>query len=202
MLTLKLLSKKIVGYFLQGLLYTVPIAITIYIIYQLFLSIDDIIPVDKPGLGILILFSGITVLGFLGSTIIAQPIIAYFTKFIEKAPLVKTIYSSIKDLVSAFVGKKKRFDRPVLVKVNKDSNLEKLGFITQNDLRNFGIEGDKVAVYLPHSYAFSGNLFVISKENVTPINASSADVMKFIVSGGVVNFGNGNKDELSEESEK
>ena len=43
----------------------------------------------------------------------------------------------------------------------------------------------QVAVYLPHSYAFSGNLFIVDKENITPLNASSAEVMKFIVSGGV-----------------
>ena len=66
-----------------------------------------------------------------------------------------------------------------------ESGLEKLGFITQEDLSKLGIEG-KVAVYLPHSYNFSGNLFIVPSQNVIILkSASSADVMKFIVSGGV-----------------
>jgi uncharacterized membrane protein len=87
--------------------------------------------------------------------------------------------------MSAFVGKDKKFTEPVLVKVNKDSELEKLGFITQHDLSRLGIEKGKVAVYLPHSYNFSGNLFIVPARNITPIDASPTEVMKFIVTAGV-----------------
>ncbi len=104
--------------------------------------------------------------------------------------MVKVIYTSIKDFMSAFVGKEKRFTEPVLVKVSHDSNLEKMGFVTQRDLRNLGIAGEKVAVYLPHSYNFSGNLFIVPVENITPINAPPAEVMKFIVTAGLTNFDN------------
>jgi uncharacterized membrane protein len=98
--------------------------------------------------------------------------------------LVRIIYSSLKDLISAFVGDKKKFNQPVLVLLNKSSELRKLGFITQTDLGEWGLK-ESVAVYLPHSYNFSGDLYIVPRENVTIVQASGADVMKFIVSGGV-----------------
>ncbi|NQY09627.1 MAG: DUF502 domain-containing protein [Flavobacteriales bacterium] len=176
---------RLLKYFLQGLLYIIPVAITIYITVSLLKLIDGIIPFEIPGLGIAVLLALITFLGFIGSTILAQPIISYFDGLIKKAPLIKIIYTSIKDLLSAFVGNKKRFDKPVLVKIGRDSGLEKIGFITQKDLSNLGISEGKSAVYLPHSYNFSGNLFVVANENITELDMNAADAMKFIVSGGV-----------------
>jgi uncharacterized membrane protein len=183
--------KFFLKYFFRGLLYTVPLTLTIYIIVQLFLFLDDLIPVEFqiPGLGVLILIGLITGLGFIGSSIIIQPIKSYFNKLMDRVPMLKTVYSSIKDLLSAFVGQKKSFTKPVLVKLNKDSNLEKLGFVTSTDLSKLGISGNKIAVYLPHSYNFSGNLFIVDASQVTPIeNVKSADFMKFIVSGGVTDI--------------
>ena len=118
--------------------------------------------------------------------------LAYLDKLISQAPLVKIIYTSIKDFMSAFVGKERRFTEPVLVKISRDGNLEKMGFITQKDLSNLGIPKGKVAVYLPHSYNFSGNLFIVSVENITPLDAHPAEVMKFIVSAGVTSVDNKN----------
>lgn len=177
--------KKLLGYFLRGALLTVPLAGTLYVIYKIFEIIDGIIPFKIPGLGLLTLIVFLTIVGYAGGYIIGQPVILYFQRLLDRAPLIKTIYTAIKDLLSAFVGNEKKFDRPVLVKLNRDSNVEKLGFITRDDLTSLGIESDKVAVYLPHSYAFSGNLFIVPRENIRLINASSADVMKFIISGGV-----------------
>lgn len=185
--------KKILGYFLRGALLTAPLAGTLWVIYKIFQLIDEILPFNIPGLGLLTLFAVLSVIGYVGDYIITQPFIQYFQKLLNKAPVVKTIYTSIKDLLSAFVGNEKRFDRPVLVKLNKDSNVEKLGFITREDLTSIGIEKEKVAVYLPHSYAFSGNLFIVPKENIRPINASSAEIMKFIVSGGVATVSSQNE---------
>lgn len=184
--------KKLLGYFLRGVLFTVPLAGTLYVIYKIFEYIDGILPFNIPGLGLITLIAALTFAGYAGAYIIGQPVIQYFQQLLDKAPLIKTIYTSIKDLLSAFVGNEKKFDRPVLVRLNKDAQVEKLGFITRDDLSSLGIEGGKVAVYLPHSYAFSGNLFIVPKENVKPINASSAEIMKFIVSGGVAKLSNEN----------
>ncbi len=105
----------------------------------------------------------------------------------ERAPLLKVIYSAINDLFSAFVGKEKKFNRPVLVLVNSISNLHKLGFLTEDDLSLID-EKDKVAVYFPHSYNFSGELFIVPRENVKPIDLNPGEVMKFIVSAGVAEW--------------
>jgi uncharacterized membrane protein len=121
----------------------------------------------------------------ISSSILIKPILNSLDKIISQAPLVKIIYTSIKDFMNAFVGKDRKFTEPVLVKVNKDSDLEKMGFITQHDLQNLGIEKGKVAVYLPHSYNFSGNLFIVPSSNVKALNASPTEVMKFIVTAGV-----------------
>ncbi len=184
--------KKIMSYFFQGLIYIVPLGITIYIVYVLFTVIDGFImrqierflDISIPGLGIVVLFVLITLLGLIGQTIIARPFKMLVQRVITRAPLVKVIYSSLRDLLTAFVGKERKFDRPVLVIVNTISNLEKMGFITQKDLSDMDIK-EKVAVYFPHSYNFSGELFIVPKELVRPVDIPPAEAMKFIVSGGV-----------------
>ena len=192
----KRITKNLLSWFLQGLLFTAPVALTIYIIYLSFTFVDGILTdvilqvfgFRIPGLGMLVILGSITLIGFLGSSIVFRPLLSYLDKLISQAPLVKIIYTSIKDFMSAFVGKERRFTEAVLVKVSRDANLEKMGFITQKDLRSLGIPENKVAVYLPHSYNFSGNLFIVPVENITPLNVPAAEVMKFIVSAGVTSI--------------
>ena len=187
---------KIVRFFLQGLLLIAPIAITIYALYMLFQFVDgllitsltDLIGFRIPGLGLLIILVTVTLIGLLGSTILFKPFINSLDRLISQAPLVKIIYTSIKDFMSAFVGKDKKFNEPVLVRVTKDAEIEKLGFITQHDLTKLGIEKGKVAVYFPYSYTFSGSLFIVPIENIRPIDASPTEVMKFIITAGVTSI--------------
>ncbi len=188
--------KKIFRYFFQGLLYIAPVTVTvwsIYIIFQwvdglLISYLDDLLGVHIPGLGIIVLLLVITLTGMLGSTILFKPFISFFDQLFVKAPLIKIIYTSVKDLVSAFVGQKRKFNEPVLVKVGKGYELEKIGFITNKDLKFLGISDKKVAVYLPHSYAWSGNLFIVPAEHIKPLDAPATEVMKFIISAGVTNL--------------
>ncbi len=194
----KKISKQLLSWFLQGLLFTAPVALTVYILYVSFTVVDGILTdvilnifgFRIPGLGLIVILGSITIIGFLGSSIVFRPLLSYLDKLISQAPLVKIIYTSIKDFMSAFVGKEKRFTEPVLVKVSRDANLEKMGFVTKRDLSNLGISSGKVAVYLPHSYNFSGNLFIVPVENITPLDAPPSEVMKFIVSAGVTSFEN------------
>jgi len=183
--------KKLLGYFLQGVLYTLPIVATIYVIIEAVIIADGIIPFDFPGLGLLTIIVTLTAIGFFGGTIISKQIFS-LEKIIEKVPLLKIIYTSVKDLLSAFVGKKKRFTEGVLVKMEGD--VERIGFITQKDLTELGISENKIGVYIPFSYAVTGNLIVVPKKNVTPIKGSSADIMKFIISGGVTEIKDIKKD--------
>ncbi len=186
--------KKLLGYFLQGLLYIVPISVTIYIVIEAVVFVDGLIPLDIPGLGLLSILITVTVVGFIGGTLLSRQILN-LDKVLERVPLIKIIYTSVKDLLSAFVGKKKRFTEPVLVKMEGD--VERFGFVTQKDLTHLGVSDNKIGVYIPFSYAVTGNLIVVPKKNVTPVDGSSADIMKFIISGGVTEI----EDEQEGESE-
>ena len=181
---------KFVNYFLQGLLYVAPLGLTLWIIYEVFIKIDSLFDwitpnTHIPGLGIIVVITIIAFLGYIGKFFITMPLSRIFNKMLKRTPFIKLIYTSIKDLLKAFVGKEKKFTEPVLVKVNNISNLEKVGFITNKDLKDIGVKEGKVAVYFPHSYAFSGELYIVPKEDVKPIDKPSSEIMKFIVSGGV-----------------
>ncbi|MEG2336577.1 MAG: DUF502 domain-containing protein, partial [Bacteroidales bacterium] len=194
------------SYFFRGLFFIAPIFVTIYIFWLLFTWVDDFahsllevlhIPAI-PGMGILLTVVVVTLIGYLGGSIIIRPLLTWLDSQIVKLPFIKLIYTSIKDLMSAFVGKKKKFTEAVMVKASKESDLYKLGFITQTDLAFLGLSEKMVAVYLPHSYAFSGNLWLVPAENITPVQANAADVMKFIVSGGVAASADVNADAEAE----
>lgn len=187
--------KKLINYFLQGLLYIAPLGITAYIIYAVFTFLDGLLQdlllrsfaIKIPGLGLLTLVLFLVFVGFLGRTIIADPLRKVFTNLIARIPLLNFIYSAFNDLFSAFVGKEKKFSQPVLVRVNLNSDLEKLGFITEENLELLHLK-DKVAVYFPHSYNFSGELFIVPKANITPVDINASEVMKFVVSAGVTGW--------------
>lgn len=83
------------------------------------------------------------------------------------------------------MGSKRKFNRPVLVTLDKVNNIKQMGFITEEDLSTMSIGKEYTAVYLPFSYGFSGKLLIVPKENIAPLDATGAEAMKFIVSGGV-----------------
>lgn len=175
--------KNILNYFLRGLLFVAPLAITFYILMLVVQFLDSLIPLPIPGLGILIVFGFITFIGYTASMLITQPLYEMLEAWLVKIPLVNIIYTSIKDLMSAFVGDKKKFNTPIIVKLSE--NMSRLGFMTQDDLTVLEEPG-LVAVYFPHSYNFSGNAYLVPRENVRVLkNVNSTEVMKFIVSGGV-----------------
>lgn len=179
------------GYFLQGLLYIAPLGVTLYIVYLVFDFVDGLLKdvlqnlgVRIPGLGFVIIFFFLIFIGIIGQTIIARPFKNVFKRLIERIPLIKFTYSAFKDLFTAFMGKERKFNKPVIVLVNPVSNLEKLGFLTEKDLSRLN-EKDKVAVYFPHSYNFSGELFIVPSKQVRSLDVNPTEVMKFVVSGGV-----------------
>ena len=187
---------KIVRYFIQGLIITVPVMITVYVVYGLiswvgsvFVRFGTIVsPMVDPFIVILSAAILIFIAGVLGSSIIFRPLFIMFDNFLEHTPLIKTLYSSTKDFLSAFVGSKKRFTQPVLITINKENNIQQLGFVTQEDLSELKIAKGTIAVYVPLSYSLSGNLLIVPMDHVTLVDASSSEVMKFIVSGGVTDI--------------
>lgn len=178
------LLNTLLAYFIRGLLLVVPFALTGYIISLALNWIDGLIKLDIPGLGMAILLVAITFFGYLGSTLLVRSIFDLVESLVIKIPLISIIYTSLKELIAAFVGNKKKFDKPVLVMLDKQEQVYKLGFITQEELKILHLPGS-VAVYLPHSYNFSGDLYLVSKDAITPLAIAGTDVMKFIVSGGI-----------------
>ena len=184
--------KRIFTYFLQGLLLSGPLAVTLYTVYLIFNFVDRLVrdplkehfQIDTPGIGVVVIFSSLTILGLVGQTILARPFINFTRRLLKRAPLLNVIYTSLNDLFTAFVGKEKKFNVPVTVCVNQENNIWKLGFVTEKNLEDFGLM-DMVAVYFPHSYNFSGELFLVPQSAVKPVELSPSEVMKFAVSGGV-----------------
>ncbi len=196
--------RKLGGYFLNGVLIIVPIAAVVYIIYKVlellstpFLTLmynerELAVTGQKISpLAILSLLLFILVLGYIGTKLINEPIKKRISQYVEKIPL----YKSITDIINALVGSKKRFNKPVLVKLNQEQDIEVIGFITDEDLNELAddIEG-KIGVYLPMSFSFSGHLVIVPKKNVKVVDRNSVDVMKYIVSGGIVDLDNASDD--------
>jgi uncharacterized membrane protein len=168
--------------FLRGLVIVVPIALTVYLVYQSFLGLDRLLHVDTPGVGLAILLGAIIAIGALAGNFVGRKFFSLTEALFTKAPIVRLVYAAIKDLLEAFVGNKRRFDRPVTVRVS--DGVKTFGFITRDDLGSLGMPGD-VAVYVPFSYTWDGCLLVVARERVTALDADSASVMALVVSGGV-----------------
>jgi uncharacterized membrane protein len=183
---------KLLKYFLQGLILCIPFGLTLLVFVQIFKFFDSIfsfVGLTKYHfldtiISLLALLLFITLIGLLASSYIFKKLFEYFEKKLEYAPFVRHIYSPIKDFMNAFMGNKKRFTKPVLVLTNPQANIQEMGFITQDDLTDWGIK-DKFAVYLPYSYSFSGRLVIAPKEQITLVNIEGGEAMKFIISGGV-----------------
>ncbi|MBI5779733.1 MAG: DUF502 domain-containing protein [Planctomycetes bacterium] len=176
--------KKLFGYFVKGLLVSAPLAATVYVVYLVFNWVDGWLRIPYPGVGFVATIILITLTGYLASGLFFKGLMKMLDAQVSRIPLIKLIYSSLKDLMKAFVGEKKMFDRPVLVKLYDTSEAMVIGFITRDDLSMLGIK-DSVAVYLPQSYNFAGNLIIVPRRNVTPLDKNGPEVMAFIVSAGL-----------------
>jgi uncharacterized membrane protein len=194
----KNILRKLGGFFLNGVLIIVPIAAVLYIIYKVLELLST--PVLSlmynerelavtgqkiSPLAILLLLLFILIMGYVGTKLINEPIKKRISQYVEKIPL----YKSITDIINALVGSKKRFNKPVLVKLNQEQDIEVIGFITDEDLNELAddIEG-KIGVYLPMSFSFSGHLVIVPRKNVKIVDRNSVDVMKYLVSGGIVDL--------------
>ncbi|MGB9746836.1 MAG: DUF502 domain-containing protein [Bacteroidales bacterium] len=199
--------KKLANYFFQGLLLIAPAGLTIYILYLIFRFIDDplqtyikdLVGFTIPGLGLVVIVVFLTLLGIIGNYIVTDPFTNLIERLIRKAPVIEMIYTSLKDFLSAFVGKERRFNKPVRVIADANTGFEKIGFITEDDLKSFGVK-EKVAVYFPYSLSFMGELFFVPADRVIPVDLPAAEVMKFIVAGGLAKMTPPDEKEINEKS--
>jgi len=161
-----------------------PLAVTIFVVYTVFVKIDRLFSFKIPGLGIAFTVLLIFGLGLAASNILTKKILAIVELIFARLPLVKIIYTAIKDLINAFAGDKKSFDNPVLVSLWPDGNTQAVGFMTRSSLEDIGI-ANRVAVYFPQSFNFAGNLLIVPSSQITPLRADPSDVMSLVVSGGI-----------------
>ena len=191
--------KKLFQYFLQGILIIAPVTITIYTIYWVVSSIDNLIPifytktedgryvVQNYGLGFLIIIAAICLIGYLSSFFIKLKMFSLFEAMMAKTPGIRFIYSTVKDFFEAFAGEKKKFNKPVLANID-DNDVWRVGFITQEEVKDFHFT-DYVAVYIPASYSIAGNVYLLPRSRVKPItNINATEAMKFAISGGVTHI--------------
>lgn len=207
--------KKVIQYFLQGLLIIAPLAITIYSIYWVVSTVDSWVPIFRSpvrdangtiisyevknyGLGFLLILAFIIVIGYLSSFFIQSRLFNLFDHWLEKTPGVKFIYTSTRDFFEAFAGDKKRFNKAVLANVFAE-DVWIVGFLTDEEMQKFEMGADKVAVYVPQAYNFAGQLYILPRDKVKKINKiSSGEAMKYAVTGGVVDLDAVRKEELNE----
>lgn len=176
--------KRLAQYFLRGLVVTVPVAFTVGICWWVVSTVDSFLHVGIPGAGLLLTLAGITLVGALASSFIARGLFGEVERILEGVPFIRLVYTSTKDLINAFVGEKRRFNRPVRVRLDERTSVWHLGFVTSEALDHLGMPGH-VAVYLPWSYSFAGRVVLVPADHIEPLATDATDMLAFIVSGGV-----------------
>ena len=180
----------ITSYFVRGLAITLPVVLTLWVAWGAVRWVDSWLGLDIPGVGLVIVVVAITLIGALATNVALRAAGAMLDRVFVRLPLVRLLYSAAKDLMGAFVGEKRRFNRAVRVQPDPALDLWFLGFITADDMTRLGLPGH-VAVYLPQSYNIAGNLILVPAAQVVPVAVDAADLMAFIVSGGVASGGSG-----------
>lgn len=193
------IGRAFVNYLIKGLLIVLPIALSVLIVIwgvttvDSWLNVNNILGVDPhtgasrniPGLGLVLVISIILAAGIFVTYFVTEPMYNWFQRIMNRLPILKFIYSSIKDLTEAFVGDEKKFNTPVIVEVEGD--MKRIGFLTQSDLSSIGLPGESI-VYFPFSYSFAGQVYVVNNTKIKLLEMSAADAMKLVVSGGVTHF--------------
>jgi len=175
---------RLLNYFLRGLVVVVPLALTIYVCVVIFTTIDSWLGLKVRGVGFVLALLLITVVGFAASSIVTRSLLGALDRVLDRLPFVRLLYSSAKDMLNAFVGEKRRFDKPVLVSLSEDGAVKVMAFLTSDSLESLGIV-DQVTVYMPQSYGFAGHILIVPATRVQRLEADAAEVMAFIISGGV-----------------
>lgn len=175
---------RLLNYFFRGLIILAPGVVTVWVFWIMLSAVDRWMGLRYPGLGVVITIALITLFGFLASTVLARWIERVMDSLFSRLPLVRLVYSSTKDLLDAFVGEKRRFDRPVVVTTHADGIEKAFGFVTEEAMSRFGLD-DHVTVYLPFSYTFTGVIRIFPTSSVAPLATDSAELLAFVVSGGV-----------------
>ena len=180
--------RRLLRYFWHGIFIIAPILLTIVALYWVFEKVDGILRpyVRFPGVGFILVLAIIVLVGWVSSFFLMRRVMNVFDRWLDQTPGVSFVYYSLRDFFEAFIGNKRRFNHAVLVSVMAD-DVWLLGFLTREDLSNFNLGADFVAVYVPQAYNVAGQLYLVKRERVRPIeHLASSDVMKYALTGGAV----------------
>jgi uncharacterized membrane protein len=184
----------------QGLVAMLPAVLTIYILYWLVRSaemvlgsfLEILLPEGwyLPGMGLLVGLAATFVLGILLNAFLVRRMFDLSESLMNRIPLVKTLYGSLKDFVGFFATKREtQFNQVVALDLEFGGlPMRMVGFVTRSDFHGLppGIGSDgEVAVYLPLSYQIGGYTVIVPRSRITPIDMSTHRAMGFVVTGGL-----------------
>jgi len=178
---------RLIRYFAQGCLVLVPVLATAYIIYFVVTAVDNLVGLSVPGLGLAVAVVLVTGVGFFVSNVIGRRLYAMFDGLMSRLPVAKLLYTSIRDLVQAFVGEERRFGRPVAVRLTPGSEVKLFGFVSRTNVPALGHE-DHVVVYVPQAYNIAGQVLFVPSSQVEPLDVSPSELLAFLLSGGASGF--------------
>jgi uncharacterized membrane protein len=181
--------------FANGVIVVAPILVTVYVLGMAMWWLDSTIRkgldymlgLSFPGLGLAVAVPLIYLVGLLARTWLFRTLIATGEAIVERIPLIKSLYSSVKDLLQFLGGTDaKRHGKAVALR-SKDGTSRMLGIMTQEDPEAFLPDaGDSVGVYLPMSYQIGGFTVYVPRESVEDIEGVDVeDLLKLSMTAGV-----------------
>ena len=177
--------KKITKYFLKGIVIIAPLVILTYVAVVVVSVFDKLVPGVSKTLSIAAVIVFTTIVGFLFSSKITRGFISWLGGALKHFPHIHRTYTSIRKLGS-LTGTENAFETPVLIGGEKEER--RVGFITKENLEEFGIK-DSVAVYIPQSFSFSGEVVIVKKDNIIPIEKNKSKAFTLAISGGLTSGG-------------
>jgi len=188
----------LVKLFLKGLAVVIPAVLTLAILWWMAKGAEEmlgglllrILPSGwyVPGMGVASALAITVLIGLLTHVLVFQKLFAIGDEILKRLPLVKTIYSALKDFVDYFSPNTSRaMSKVVLVKL-PGQEFEQLGFVTREDFSSLPLEitiDEPVAVYLPMSYQIGGYTLILPRSSLTPVDMRFEDAMKLVLTGAV-----------------
>jgi uncharacterized membrane protein len=179
--------------FFAGLVVVVPILITAFTLYWLFNLLDgflsplifQVLGREIPGLGILIEILIIFVMGIVATNVLGSRILTWFQDLLMRAPVVKNIYPTIKQLVEAFhPSSSSSFKKVVLAEYPK-AGMFTVGFLTSEVILKGTAQNQRLySVYLPTNNLYLGHVVLLREEDMILTNFTIEEGLKMVLSGG------------------
>lgn len=183
---------------LTGLLAILPVVLTIYLLYWLAVTAESalgklirlVLPDNWywPGMGLIVALLFVFLLGLLMHAYVFRSLFSRVEQLLYHMPLIKTVYSAIRDFFDYFSPSgKKEFEQVVSVRIG-DTGLRLIGFVTQaipERLPEGLRDEDCILVYLPMSYMIGGYAVLVPRNRVQPLEMNMEEAMRFALTAGV-----------------